>query len=192
MSSRKITRKFKNPQGLNKILSDIIGRSVHGDWDKDVPSEVYIGKLKKEQLEGRTSQEWGDLLEEYAFLYLKEKLRNSGWVLRRREKIGEKEFDCVGWKGEPEGKQSPDLAIEIYFSYPQPQDSYYLKHIKGKTNDMVQRLETISAKHKYVLIGIPHDKMLTSTEQPRRDIKVVYQEYRFRKVKLEIKEGVKP
>ena len=74
-------RGFRNPQGLNEILSEILEHSVQGDWDRDFPSEIYIGKWKKEKVKGKTSQEWGDRLEECACSYLRKKLEKSGWRL---------------------------------------------------------------------------------------------------------------
>jgi hypothetical protein len=49
-------RSLRNPQGLNEILSEILGRPVEGNWDEDLPSECYIGRRSKEQLRGTTSQ----------------------------------------------------------------------------------------------------------------------------------------
>jgi hypothetical protein len=176
-----IKRELRNPQGLNEILSEILGHRVTGDWDKSIPSQVYLGKLKKEQYKGRTSQIWGNLLEKYAFLYLAKELEESGWKLYRGEKIGGMEYDCLGWKGELKNKRSSDLAIELYFPIPKNEQSYEFEYIQKKTDKMVRRLEKINAKQKYILLGVPRDRTITVVERPRPDIRVVYQEYRFTK-----------
>ena len=176
---------YRNPQGLNEILSEILGHPVHGDWDRDIPSEVYIGKLKKEKVKGRTSQVWGSILEKHAYSYLRQKLKDSEWTLLGGEEIGGKEYDCLGWKGKPRDKQSPDLAIEMYFPIPKEEETYKFQHISKQTAKMVQKLEKINAKYKYVVIGVPHDSDITTIERLHPDIKVVCQEHRFKKTKIE-------
>lgn len=186
-----IRRELKNPQGLNEILSEILGHPVSGDWDRGIPSEIYIGKLKKEQYKGRASQVWGNLLEECACSYLEKKLRGSGWKLYHGEKIGGKECDCLGWKGGPKDKQSPDLAVEMHFPLPKPEQSYEFEHIRKQTDKMVRKLEKINAKYKYIVIGVPRDRKIQTLERPRSDIKVVYQEYRFTKTEPKKKKTLK-
>lgn len=123
----------------------------------------------------------GNLLEEYAFLYLAKELEESGWKLYRGEKIGGREYDCLGWKGELKNKRSSDLAIEMYFPIPKNEQSYEFEYIQKQTDKMVRRLEKINAKQKYILLGVPRDRTITVVERPRPDIRVVYQEYRFTK-----------
>lgn len=175
-----IRRELKNPQGLNEILSEILGHPVRGDWDRDIPSEIYVGKLKKEQYKGRTSQVWGNLMEMYAFWYLAKMLNGSDWILCHGQVNG-KEYDCLGWKGKLKDKKSPDLAIEMHFPLPKPEESYELEHIVKQTDKMVRKLEKLNAKHKYILIGVPRNRRIQTREHPRSDIKVVHQEYRFTK-----------
>lgn len=183
-----LKREFQNPQGLNEILSEILGHPVQGDWDRDIPSEFYVGRWKKEDtkkiLKGRTGQVWGNMLEKHACSYLAEKLEDSGWRLLHNHKIGENEYDCVGWKDRPiEG--SPDLAVEMYFPTPKEEVKYEVKNIREKIADDVTRLEKIHAKYKFIVIGVPRGKRITTIERPRSDIKVVYQEYRFTKTREE-------
>lgn len=173
---------------MNEILSDILDHVADGDWDKDIPSEIYIGKLRKEQVKGRTSQLWGKILEKHACSYLREKLKDFGWILKQGEIIAGKEFDCVGWREESKDKQSPDLAIEMHFPIPRPQQSYEFKYIRKQTDIMVRKLENITAKHKYILIGVPRNRTITVVEAPHPDVKVVYQEYRFTKTETQKKE----
>lgn len=180
-----IRRTFRNPQGLNEILSEILGYSVSGDWDENFPSEIYVGRWKKEKVKGKTSQEWGARLEDYACSYLAKKLKIAGWELFHKRKIGENEYDCVGWKGKPKDKQSPDLVIEMYFPIPKGEPEYEFEYVRKKTDQMVRRLGRINAEMKYVVIGVPCDRKITTLEIPRPGIKVVYQEYKFTKVRLE-------
>ena len=180
-----IEKRFRNPQGLNEILSEILGHPVRGDWDSDIPSEVYVGKWKKEQIKGKTAQQWGDMLEKYACSYLTKKLKGSGWTLLHGKEIGGKEYDCLGWKGKPRDKQTLDLAIEMYFPIPKKEQKYEFEYVRKQTDKMVRKLEKISAKSKYILIGVPHDSEITTRELLRPDIKVVHQEYKFKKVRLE-------
>jgi len=179
-----IKREFKNPQGLNEILSEVLGRSVHGDWDEDMPSEVYIGKIKREkkdqQIRGKTSQKWGKLMEDYAFSYLERKLASSGWRLYQGKLVDGKEYDCIGWTEEHDDKQpSPDIAIEMHFPYPQNEQSYFLQFIKKQTDKMVVKLERLNARHPYILIGVPRNKTIKTVEFPHPKIKLKWQEHRF-------------
>jgi hypothetical protein len=179
--------KLKNPQGLDAILSEILGHPENGDWDKHIRSEKYLGKYKSEQVKGRTGQKWGKMLEKYACSYLAENL--MGWELKRGDIIGNKEYDCLGWKGETKYEQSPDLAIEMHFPFPKNEQSYYLKQIKKRTDKMVRKLEGIKAGYKYILIGIPRNRTITTYEQEhikrQTGIKVMWQEHKFSKIKIE-------
>lgn len=180
-----IKRKFRNPQGLNEILSELLGHPVNGDWDADIPSEIYIGRIEKGEYKGATSQQWGRIMEKYACSYLATHLEASGWKLHRGEKINGKEYDCVGWKGEHENNQQPDLAIEMYFPLPQQAETYLLTYIAKQTDKMVRRLEQVEAKHRYIVIGVPPNKRIETIEAPHPVIRVLFQEYKFGATKPE-------
>lgn len=177
-------REFRNPQGLNKILSEVLGHPISGDWDIDLPSDVYIGKWKKDQVKGKTSQEWGKQLEKCACLYITKELEKSGWKVFHNLTISENEYDCVGWKGKPEDRQCPDLVIEMYFPIPKREHKYEFEYVRKKTDQMVRRLEKINAKYKYIVIGVPRDRKITTKELLHPNIKVMFQEYRFTNVRL--------
>ena len=162
-------KQYRNLQGLNEILSDILGYSVSGNWLQGISSEKYLGAYKKDRVEGRIGQEWGDTLEKQACSYLSKRLEEVGWKLSSREYINGEEYDCVGWKGLQKSKQSPDLVIEMYF--PKPNNEYKPRQ---KVVKMVRKLEKINAELKYIVFGVRRGKV-TSTERPRPDIKVVFQ-----------------
>jgi len=175
-------RTFRNPEGLNEILSELLGYPVNGDWSKAFPSEEYVGKWKKEDtkkiLKGRTGQVWGDTREKSACSYLATKLKESGWTLLNRHKIGDKEYDCVGWNNKPV-KGVPDLVVETYFPKLKNEKHYELKNIRDKVAADVDKLEKINAKFKYIVIGVPRNRQIKVIEQPHPSIKVKYQKYRF-------------
>lgn len=179
---------YRNPEGLNEILSDILGHSVTGDWDKDIPSRKHLGAYKKGKVEGRMGQEWGDLFEEQACSYLSVRLKESGWELRSREYINGEQYDCVGWRGPCKSKQSPDLVVEMYFPRPKDTSSFMLSKAKEKVRKMVRKLERVNARLKYIVIGVPKGD-ITCWEQPHPDIKVVFQEHRFKNIKLVKRRG---
>ena len=134
-------------------------------------------------MDGRVGQVWGDMMEKLAFDYLEEELKEAGWKLVNRAKIGQDYYDCIGWENKS-CQQPPDLAIEMYF--PEPKESKYdLKQVSDKTAHDVEKLERIDAKRKYLVIGVPRNRTITVTEQPRQDIKAVYQEYRFGNLRKE-------
>lgn len=184
-----IKREFRNPQGLNEILSELLEHPVNDDWDADIPSESYIGRIKKDEYKGSargaTSQQWGRIMETYAFSYLARHLEASGWKLRRGEMIDGKEYDCLGWRAEHENERMPDLAIEMHFPLPQQSETYLLTYITKQTDKMMQKLEHAEAKHRYIVIGVPPNKRIETIEAPHPLIKVVYQEYKFGTTKPE-------
>jgi hypothetical protein len=185
-----IRRSFKNPRGLNEIIFEIAGLVVHTDnWDKNIHSHMHIGKLRDYSAKRKVRQMWGTLLHQRAFLYLKERLKSSGWKLKYGQVIDGKEYDCLGWKGKIKDAQHPDLAIEMHFPLPKSGASYELPLVMEQTRKMRERLKRIDAKYKYILIGVPQNKVITTLEiSPRAivhpDMKVVYQRYKFGKIVL--------
>lgn len=179
-------RSFKNPHGLNKILFDVQGLIIgDDDWDKKIPRSMYIGKLEDSQARGRMRQLWGTILQKQAFLYLKKRLAPSGWKLKSGLKLNGREYDCLGWKKESTCKHDPDLAIEMYFPRPpQARVNENLQYIAEHPREMVEKLRKINAKHKYILIGVPQNKIITTLEIPQSDVNVVYQRHRFDKIVL--------
>jgi len=178
--------KFTNPQGLNLILSEVLGYSVEGDWDKDVPTTKHVGAIKKEeaqkQLKGRIPQVWGDMLHQHAFSYINQKLQ--GWTVLFCAKIKGKEYDCIGWEGKRRDITDLDLAIEMTFLSPEVRNE--VKFIQDKTNEMAQKLDIINAKRKYILIGVPPNRKITVRYHfPYQNIKVAFQEHKFGKQKIE-------
>jgi len=184
-----IKREFRNPQGLNEILFELLGHPVNGDWDADIPSEIFIGRIKKGEYKGATSQQWGRIMEKYAYSYLARHLEASGWKLRKGEMIDGKEYDCVGWRAEHENKQMPDLAIEMHFPLPQQSETYLLTYITKQTDKMMLKLEQVEANRRYIVIGVPPNKRIETIEAPHPLIKVVYQEYKFGATKPEKRRG---
>ena len=181
-----IERNFKNPRSLNEIIFDIQGLVIHDDdWDKNIDSHMHMGKLKDCSAGGKVRQIWGALLHEQAFLYLKEKLKGFGWKLKYGQEIDGKEYDCLGWKGKIKDAQHPDLAIEMYFPLPpRTKGSNELPYIAKHPREMREKLRKINAKHKYVLIGVPRNKIVKTLEIAHPDMKVVYQRHRFGKIAL--------
>ena len=185
-----IRRSFKNPRGLNEIIFEIAGFVVNtDDWDENIHSHMHIGKLRDYSAKRKVRQIWGTLLHQRAFLYLKEKLKGSGWKLKFGQEIDGKEYDCLGWKGKIKDAQHPDLAIEMHFPLPKSGVTYELPLVMGQTMKMREKLKRIGAKHKYILIGVPQNKVITTLEiSPRAivhpDMKVVYQRYKFGKIVL--------
>jgi hypothetical protein len=188
-----IRRSFQNPRGLNEIIFETTGCIVNtDDWDKNVPAHIHMGKLKDSEVKGRISQLWGTMLEKYAFLYLKDKLKGSGWKLKRGQKISGKEYDCLGWKGKIKDAEHPDLAIEMHFPKPDDEDRYDLPFVVEKTRRMREKLRKIDAKYKYALLGVPQGKILTTLEIVHSDMKTVYQRYRFGDFKILKQQVLRP
>jgi hypothetical protein len=177
-----IKRSYTNPAGLNEIIFDITGYIVKDDdWDKSIQLHTYIGKLKNGAAKRKVRQTWGTILHEQAFLYLKEKLKSFGWKLKYGQEIGGKEYDCLGWKGKIEG--NPDLAVEMHFPIPK-KESYELPFVKNQTWKMRKKLREINARYKYVLIGVPPNRTVTTLEIAHSDMKVVYQRHKFGEIKV--------
>jgi hypothetical protein len=129
-------------------------------------------------------------MERHAFLYLKKQLEKSGWRLFNRKSIGGYCYDCIAWKTE-DCTGPPDLAVEMYFSIPK-QGKYELNHIGSKTSDMVERLESIDARSKWIVIGVPHNSSIEVKERPRPDINIVYQEYKIKRLQVKKRTALAP
>lgn len=192
-----IRRSFQNPRGLNEIIFEVTGCILDtDDWDKNIPAYLHMGKLEDNKVKGRISQLWGTTLEKYAFLYLKDKLKGSGWKLKRGQKVNGKEYDCLGWKGKIKDVKNPDLAIEMHFPKPDDKDSYELPFAIEKTRQMCEKLRKIDAKHRYVLLGVPQGKTITALEivhsDMKTDVKTVYQRYKFGAFKIFKQRALRP
>jgi hypothetical protein len=186
-------KEFFNPQGLNEILSDLLNISIDedADWAKDIPTNIHLGPLKKNQVMGRINQFWGEMWESYAFTYLNERLSTSGWVLNRNYVINGVEYDIVGWYNIHENEvRSPDLVIEMYCPHPKDENSYEFKYILKKQDKIIGKLENIQSKYKYFFIGVPRNMKIRTVEREHSEIKVIYQEYRFRYEKIEPRKKV--
>ena len=44
--------KFTNPQGLNQVLRELLGYSVEGDWDRDVPKTLCWANKERRGAKG--------------------------------------------------------------------------------------------------------------------------------------------
>ena len=180
-----IRRSFKNPRGLNEIIFEIAGCVVNADdWDENIHLHMYMGKLKDYSAKRKVRQIWGTLLHKQAFLYLKEKLKDFGWKLKYGQEINGKEYDCLGWKGKIKDTQHPDLVIEMHFPLPKSGGSYELPYVIKQTRKMREKLKRIDAKHKYILVGVPQHKTITTLEIAHSDMKIVYQRHKFGKIEL--------
>src|SRR4030067_620803 len=99
--------------------------------------------------------------------------------------INDEEYDCIGWLGKKRGLQDLDLAIEIYFPKPQnDNETYELPFAVEKTRRMREKLRKLNAKRKYILIGVPPNKVITTTEIVHLDMKTVYQRHKFGKMRM--------
>jgi hypothetical protein len=172
--------KLTNPQGLDEILSEILSRQIHGDWDEDIPAKQDIGTIEKTAVSRTTGVYWGMMMEAYARKYLSRNLKELGWNVES-EMISGREYDCIGRKeGSPQ--RTAELAVEMYFPQPKIQANaeYYSAH--EHSTKMIRKLTTIKAKHKYVLIGVPRDIVIDVTILPHPTIKTVYQEHKFKEL----------
>lgn len=177
-----VEQKLENPRGLNQIIFDIQGLEIQeDDWDNNINTNVYMGKMKDFQANGKMRQMWGALMQKEAVLYLEKKLEGSGWKLQSGRIIDGREYDCLGWKGKLADNQHPDLAIEMFFPIPRRTSSiynipsYFVEH----TRQMREKLRKINARHKYVLIGVPQNKTVKTLEIQHPDMQVVYQRHKF-------------
>jgi hypothetical protein len=170
----------KNPQGLDEILSEILSRPVHGDWDKDITKIQNIGVIKKTAVPRAIGDFWGKMMETNAREYLAKNLQELGWNLKS-ETIGRREYDCIGRKQGPH-RTSPELAVEMYFPQPKIQAGAEYYSAPEHSRKMIERLTRIHAKRKYVLIGIPRDIPLDVSIFPHPAIKILYQEHKFKKL----------
>jgi hypothetical protein len=173
-------RKVKNPQGLDEILSEILSRPVHGDWDEDIPKIQNIGTTKKTAVPRTIGTFWGKMMERHAREYLAKNLQELGWNLKS-ETIGRREYDCIGRK-QGSLQRAPELAVEMYFPQPKIQAGAEYYSAPEHSRNMIERLTRIQAKRKYVLIGIPKGIPLDVSILPHPTIKILYQEHKFKKL----------
>lgn len=166
--------RLRNPQGLDQILSEILGYEVHGDWDKDICRIQNIGNIKREGVSGKAGDVWGKLMESTAREYLARNLQQLGWRLRN-EKVNGEEYDCIGRSCDSSDKTA-ELAVEMYF--PQPKVGEY-SNTPQHSLEMIEKLLKIEAKRKYVLIGAPKDMIIGVAIQPHPTIKTLFQEYKL-------------
>jgi len=64
MSMKKL---FLSPNGLNDLLSEILGETISGEFDAAIPNYHYAGKFLREEvpkiLPGKIGSEWGAMME---------------------------------------------------------------------------------------------------------------------------------
>ena len=174
-------RTFENPRGLNEIINDVSRISIDTDnWDENIPKNIHIGKLTDNAAKGKQSQIWGMMMQKHAFLYLKKNLQDQGWMLKEGQTIDNKEYDCIGWEGKKSEVNHPDLAIEMYFPLPIKRNLQF-PYIIRKTRAMRVKLKLLTAKHKYVLVGVPQNMRISFLEIFHSDMKLIFQRHKFRK-----------
>lgn len=180
-----VTLKLKNPQGLDEILTKLLGYQVSGDWDKDIPSNAYVGAIKKENvtkiLPGKIGATWGELMEKYAAIYLQRNFEKNGWIVKTKQKENGFEYDLLGW--EKQKTQTPDLHVEFHF--PQPKQFPYHLDLDEKATYDMKKLERKGAKNKYLVIGIPCNTEIQIEMSKNPPIEIKLQEYKFRKTAIE-------
>ena len=176
-------RRAENPRGLNEIIFEVSGKILNDDsWDKNLHFNSYIGKLKTGSANRMMEQIWGKTMEQCAFQYLQDNLKDSGWILKNGEKIHEKEFDCLGWFGEIKDYQNPELAIEMTFPIPKEGKKFFF--LPDRLKNYRVKLKLLKAKYSYVLVGVPRNKTVTFLELPHSDMKLKFQGHKFENVKL--------
>lgn len=171
---------MKNPQGLDEILSTLLPHHEPDDWDRDIPTNIYLGKIPKEDVDkilpGRKGAFWGQTFELHASNYLKKHLEKHGWHVITNYMVQGYEYDLVAWKTEQ--STVPDLHVEFHF--PQLKKFPYHLDLDEKMTADKNKLERIGARNRFILLGIPHNSeiQIEQTESPHFSIKL--QEYRFR------------
>jgi hypothetical protein len=176
-------RHVENPRGLNEIIFEVSGRTLRDDsWDKDLHINSYIGRRKTGSANRMMEQMWGKMMEQCAFQYLEDNLKDSGWLLKNGEKIHGKEFDCLGWRGEIKDCQNPDLAIEMTFPIPKEGEEFFF--LPDRIKKYRVKLKLLKAKYNYILIGVSRNKTVTFLEIPHSDMTLKFQGHKFKNVKL--------
>jgi hypothetical protein len=169
-----------NPQGLDEILSEILCRPVHGDWDRNIPEIIHARTLEEATVQGEVGDVWGKMMEKFAREYLSKNLQELGWEIKGG-KIQGHEYDCIGRiSGSPD--RIPELTVEMYFPEPKTEGEYC--NATERSLKMIRKLAGIEAKRKYVLIGVPKNTAISVLLHEHPTIKTLFQEYKFRKLQF--------
>ncbi len=179
-------RSLEKQNGLNEIIFEVSDRIIKDDsWDIDLHINSHIGTLKDGEAKRKVQQIWGkELMEKNAFQYLKDQLKDSGWILKNGEMINGKEYDCLGWYLEIKDIQHPDLAIEMTFPMPKQGEKYSLPFLEERARYMREKLKLLDAWYRCILIGIPPNKTANFLEIGHADMRLKFQRHKFGKINL--------
>jgi hypothetical protein len=179
-----IRRTFRNPLGLNEIVFDVSGWIAPADdWDQDANLVSSLKKATSDRSGQEARRVWARILEEQAFRYLDRWLKEFGWTLKNGEGGEDEESRCIGWREGARDIMQPDLVVEMLFPMPEDFDRPDPSYVIENTKNIRESLKKVNAKSKYILIGVPQDKTITTFEFASADSKVVYQRHRFKRAR---------
>ena len=72
----------------------------------------------------------------------------------------------------------------MHFPMPSDHERYELPFVIQQTRKMREKLKGIKVKYKYILVGVPQNKTITTLEIAHHDMKTVYQRHKFGKIEL--------